>query len=121
MSKIDKYNELNEFFISVNADIPLLNLHNLLAFLQSIHQTLTIQPYQVCNKLLKLNVMKTTRPDNITPKILRTFAHILAEPITDIFNVSLSGVVPEIWKQANISSFPKESPQKTFVIFVLPP
>ena len=105
--------ELNEFFISVNTDIPPLNLHNLPAFLPAIDQLPTIQRYQVCNKLLKLNIMKASGPDNIPSKILKTFAYTLAEPITDIFNVSLSsGVVPEIWKQANISSIPKESPPK---------
>ena len=111
-------NELNEFFTSVNADIPPLNLHNLPAFLPSIDQIPTIQPYQVRNKLLKLNIMKAPGPDNIPSKILKTFAYILAEPITDIFNVSLSsGVVPEIWKQANISSIPKESPPKILCDF----
>ena len=104
-------NELNEFFISVSTDIPPLNLHNLPAFLPAIDQLPTIQPYQVCNKLLKLNIMKASGPDNIPSEILKTFAYILAEPITDILNVSLlSDVVPEIWKQANISSIPKESP-----------
>ena len=43
---------------------------------------------------------------------------IALTPITDIFNVSLSsGVVPEIWKQANISSIPKESPPKILCDF----
>jgi hypothetical protein len=95
-------NELNEFFTSVNADIPPLNLHNLPAFLPSIDQIPTIQPYH----------------DQVRDKLLKTFAYILAEPITDIFNVSLSsGVVPEIWKQANIFSIPKESPPKILCDF----
>ena len=62
-------NELNEFFISVNIDIPPLNLNNLPAFLPAIDQLPTIQPYQVCNKLLKLNIMKASGPDNIPSKI----------------------------------------------------
>ncbi|CAB4036563.1 Hypothetical predicted protein, partial [Paramuricea clavata] len=62
--------------------------------------------------------MKAPGPDNIPSKILKSFAYILSEPITDIFNVSLSsGVVPEIWKQANISSIPKESPPKILCDF----
>ena len=62
--------------------------------------------------------MKAPGPDNIPSKILKTFAYILAEPITDIFNVSLSsGIAPDIWKQANISSIPKESPPKILCDF----
>ena len=44
-----------------------------------------------------------TGPDNVPSRILNSFAHVLAEPITIIFNASLSSsVVPKIWKESNI-------------------
>ena len=50
---------------------------------------------------------------SFSPRILKDFAYELAEPVTDIFNVSLSScVAPVIWKAANITPIPKESPPK---------
>jgi hypothetical protein len=42
-------------------------------------------------------------PDNIPPRILKEFAYELAEPVTSIFNTSLSfGLVPVLWKDSSI-------------------
>ena len=46
---------LSQFFLSVNEDVPPLDLHNLPAFLPAADQLPTIHPYQVCKKLLNLN------------------------------------------------------------------
>ena len=99
---------LNEFYASVNADIPTLNLTSLPAFLPTIDNTLAVQSYEVCHKLLALKPHKATGPDNVPSRILESFAHVLAEPITIIFNASLSSsVVPKIWKESNIIPIPK--------------
>lgn len=90
-----------------------MDINKLPAYLPSIDQVPTIQPYEVCNKLLKINTMKAPGPDNIPSRILKTFAYVLAEPVTNIFNTLLSsGVVPAVWKEANISPVPKETPPK---------
>ena len=48
-------------------------------------------------------------PDNIARRINKEFANELAEPVTTIFNSSLSArVVPNIWKESNITPIPKE-------------
>lgn len=99
---------LNEFYVSVNADIPTLDVNSLSAFLPAKDDVLTVQPYEVCQKLLALQRHKATGPDNIPSRFLKEFTHVLAEPITTIFNASLStGVVPRIWKESNIISIPK--------------
>ena len=48
-------------------------------------------------------------PNNIPSRILKEFAYELTEPITLIFNTSLSsGEVPALWKHFTIIPIPKE-------------
>jgi hypothetical protein len=55
----------------------------------------TVHPHEVCSKPLKLQANKAMGPDNIPSRILNEFAYELAEPVTSIFNTSLSsGLVP---------------------------
>lgn len=99
---------LNDFYVSVNADIPTLDVNSLPAFLPANDDVLTVQPYEVCRKLLALHPYKATGPDKLPSRFLKDFAHVLAEPITTIFNASLSsGIVPKIWKESNIIPIPK--------------
>ena len=44
-------------------------------------------------------------PDNIPLRKMKEFAFKLAEPITHLFNLSTSGVVPDIWKR-EYNSYP---------------
>ena len=111
LSQIDLANTLNDFFVSVSADIPQLNLDELPAFLPALDQAPTVQPFEVCQKFLALKPFKASGSDNIPPRVLKQFAYELAEPVTKIFNVSLkSGVVPSIWKDSNITLVPKIHP-----------
>ena len=49
-------------------------------------------------------------PDNILPRVLKKFAYELADPIAEIFILSLSsGIAPTIWKVADICPIPKET------------
>jgi hypothetical protein len=90
---------LNEFYVSVNADIPTFDVNSLPAFLPANDAFLAVQPYEVCQKLLALQPYKATGPDNVPSRFLKDFAYILADPVTTIFNASLSSsVVPRIWK-----------------------
>ncbi len=100
---------LNQLFLSVNEDVPPLDLHSLPAFLPAAEQLPTIYPYQVCKKLLNLNPFQAAGPDNITPRILKEFAYELSDPLAEIFNLSLSSATtPSSWKSSNISPIPKE-------------
>ena len=104
---------LNAFYASVNADIPPLDVATLPSFLPSNQPVPSIQPHEVCKKLLSINPSKAHGPDNIPCRVLKEFAHELATPITTIFNTSLnSGTVPGIWKDANITPILKvKSPE----------
>ncbi len=43
-----------------------------------------------------------------TGRLLKEFAHLFAEPVAKIFNMSLSsGIVPNIWKDSHITPIPK--------------
>ena len=89
---------LNKLYVSVNADIPPLDLSLLPAYLPVVNIP-TIQPYEVCQKLLKLKSNKAAGPDKLSARILREFAYEFALPVTEIFNLSHStGTVPSIWK-----------------------
>ena len=55
-------------------------------------------------KISKLKQDKAPGDDGITPKFLKEVADEIAEPLTEIFNKSVSeGVVPQDWKIANVT------------------
>ena len=104
---------LNHFFVSVNEDVPTLDLSKLPAYLPAANQLPIIHPYQVSKKLLCLNSFKAACPDNIPPRILKDFAYKLSDPLAEIFNLSLaSATSPFQWKSAHISPIPKVTPPK---------
>ncbi len=51
---VELANALNMYFVFVNADIPALDISRLLAYLPVAEEIPTLEPYQVCNKLIKL-------------------------------------------------------------------
>ena len=78
---------------------------------QSIDDQYFIQPYQVYNKLSRIDIHKSVGPDNIPNWVLRDFAFALSDPICHIFNASVqSATVPEIWKKAFVVPIPKVNP-----------
>ena len=102
MCQQELVNSLNQFYVSVNAGIPPLDSNILPAFLPAEAGVLTVQPHEVCKKLLAIKPSKPHGPDNVTCRIVKEFAYELAEPITTIFNTALqSGIVPVIWKESN--------------------
>ena len=85
------------FYASVNNDVPTFDITKLPTFLPAAEPPPKVEPHEVCKKLLSIKAFKSSGPDNIPSRILREFAYELAEPITRIFNRSItSGVVPTI-------------------------
>ena len=78
---------LNEFYVSVNADIPTFDVNLLPGFLPSNDASLSVQPYEVCQKLLALQPYKATGPDNVPSRFLKDFAYLLADPVTAILPI----------------------------------
>ena len=108
LSDLELANNLNKFYISVNADIPPLDITTLPAYLPAVDQVPYIEPHEVCEKLLVVNSSKICGPDNIPGRLLKEFAYLFAEPVAKIFNMSLSsGIVPNIWKDSHITPIPK--------------
>jgi hypothetical protein len=70
-----------------------------------------IEQYEVFNKLSRINIHKSPGPDGIPNWFLRDFAFAITEPICHIFNTSVSrGIVPSLWKEANVVPIPKSRP-----------
>ena len=64
--------------------------------------------------LEKVKVNKATGPDNIPPWVLKDCSHLLAAPVTAIFNSSLrEGALPKLWKSATVIPLSNEHPQDT--------
>ena len=59
--------------------------------------------------LSSLDVNKTSGPDNISPRFLKSFAHDLTDSCTFIFKLSMtSGKLPSSWKLANVTPVHKK-------------
>ena len=59
---------------------------------------------EVLSALNNLNPNKSTGPDQIPTKLLKMIALLIAEPLTKLFNKSLSlGTFPTLWKQARVT------------------
>ena len=99
---------LNHYFANVARDIPPLDMSSLAAYLLPNEREPLVHLHEVCKKLLSVQPNKAMGPDNIPPRIIKEFGYELAEPVTTIFNSSLStGVVPNIWKEPNITPIQK--------------
>ena len=58
-----------------------------------------------------IKVNKATGPDRIPPWALKACSHLLAAPVTAIFNSSLrEGILPKLWKTATVIPLIKKHP-----------
>jgi hypothetical protein len=101
---LDKANLLNTFFVSqshledTQAQLPSTIINPELLIEQKV-----ILPEEVYEILANLDISKSTGPDGISNKLLRDASVPLAEPLSHLFNYSLStGFFPEVWKIAHV-------------------
>ena len=74
----------------------------------------TIMVEQVRVLLMKLNVCKSKRPDDIHPRVLKEMADVVAKLPSIIFENSwLSGEVPSDWKRETFLPFLRKGERKT--------
>ena len=103
---------INVFLQSVSDELAPLSPELILS-VSHCPDEFIIEPYTIERKLSKINRSKSCGPDNIPNWILRDSSVWIAEPVSAIFNASVrDGIVPIIWKKANVIPIPKINPPK---------
>jgi len=76
------------------------------------------QSEEVYNLLSHVKTRKSSGPDEIPNWFLKEFAFAIADPVCHIFNAFFSsGLVPDIWKRANvIPRFQNQTHRNPFVM-----
>ena len=105
-------NSMNDFFVSVSADLPRLDpTHHVFDIEEPLPAEFTIEAASTQRAIQNVKCRKATGPDNIPPWMVKHYAHLLAAPVTAIFNSSLrEGKLPDLWKTATIVPVPKKHP-----------
>ena len=108
-------NSMNGFFVSVCEDLPRLqSSHPIFGADDPLPAEFIISVSDTEVTLKKVKVNKATGPDNIPPWVLKDFSHLLAAPVTAIFNSSLrEGVLSKLWKSATVIPLSKKHPPDT--------
>ena len=89
-------------------DLPVLEMS-----LQLLNSIVTNE-HEVKKILLSLNLNKASGYDNIGNRLLKKTAHSIAQPLTYLFNQSLSkGIFPSIWKRANVPPVFKQNDRQS--------
>ena len=118
-------NNINTSLVNVSADLDRLtvataadqyvdNDNELMAPPGECAYNYEITAEIVFNKLERINIRKAPGPDNLPNWFLRDFGFALCDPLAWIFNSSIKeGIVPSIWKKANVVAIPKIKPPKS--------
>ena len=102
-SSKEKADVFNRQFTSVfTMETPFDHLNNRANFCDAM-EDITFSVGGIHSLLRKIDVSKAKGPDNISPKILKELADVIAPILAIIFQVSYnSGQVPSLWKTANV-------------------
>ena len=107
---IDKANLLNNFFRDqtiiddYNIDPPTVTAYPVFSELDS----LILTSDDVLSVLKLLPIGKAAGPDGVSNRILKELSEQIAEPLTSLFNESLTkSCIPQAWKIANVSPIAK--------------
>ena len=96
----------NKYFYSVFTHEDTSNLETLrnsLSFLSPIIQSVNLTTNNVYHELVNLDVSRACGPDHITPKLLKLCTEFISEPLSQLFNQSMSsGTLPRDWTTANV-------------------
>jgi len=102
---------INNFFHSVSADLNPLDPATVPAAPTVCPADFIVEPYIVEMRLASIDPHKSCGPDEVPNWLWRDFSRYLAEPVCSIYNASIrQGVVPNIWKCANVVPIPKVNP-----------
>ena len=71
--------------------------------MSSINHSVNFIPNDVYQELVNLDISKVCGPDHITPKLPKLSAEFIKEPLSQLFNPSMSaGTLPRDWTTANV-------------------
>jgi len=99
---------LNDYFCSVFTKEKLENIPDPVKIFDGRSEDalsiLTINQEELLCRLSRINVGKSMGPDDIHPKLLYELRYELLEPLTRLFNLSVTkGEIPQDWRDANVS------------------
>ncbi len=101
-------NALNENFLSQCQPCAYPGFHDSCVVDLQMSSCWSITPYEVMIEFDKLSDRKSSF--DVPAKLLKAVSHVIAEPLSTLFNYSLThGVVPQIWKCAKVIPVPKSS------------
>ena len=104
----DMANTLNTYFSSVFTHKQLNNIPQLLRYVGTTLDTFIFRQEDVQEKLNHLNVYKSTGPDLLHPRVMRSLEDMIRGPLNHIFNKSAeTGIIPADWKSANVTAIHK--------------
>ena len=108
-------NSMNDLFVSVSADLPRLDpTSRVFDIEEPLPAEFTIEAASTQRALQNVTCRNATGPDNIPPWMVTNYAHLVAAPVTAIFNSSLrKGKLPDLWKTATIVPVLKKHPPVT--------
>ena len=69
---------------------------------------LFVTPVMIANTINKMKDNKSPGVDGIPPKLLKEIVEQISTPLAKLFILSLEGIVPSEWKEANITSLFKK-------------
>ena len=105
--------KINNTFISVTRDLPpLRHIPSSDNKSESTYSNFPIEfvikEEEVYSRLSAISSSKAVGRDEIPNWVLKSYAHVLALPVTSIFNASLQQAsVPDVWKKADVIPVPK--------------
>ena len=74
----------------------------------------TFKESEILKLLQNLDVNKSCGPHGLHPKMLMELSATISKPITNIFNSSMcQGLVPQLWKEGNITALFKRRSGRT--------
>ena len=101
---------INNFFLSVCDDLEPLDQYIVPPKPEFIPDEYSVSVEMVERKLMSTMVTKSAGPDKIFNWVLHDLAGLISQPVCAIWNSSIhEGVVPTLWKSADVVPLPKVS------------